>query len=1346
MKTRVIFWIGVILFGVALLALSPLSLLAADPAPVQLRVTGDALHNLVPPATGLPTGFGIPSAGVVSVRSGGKIEFLSGSTLDIQSGSTVNFPTGVISWASVNKTGSSLADLATRSAADLSSGTLLAARMPAMTGDATSTAGTVGLTLATVNSNVGTFAGITLNAKGLVTGASALTIATTAPLAGGGTLGNLTISIPASTNSVDGYLTAADHTTFAAKQPAGNYIMALTGDVSAAGPGSVAATLATVATGATTGSSTAIPVITFNNKGLVTGVTTAAVIAPAGTLTGTTLAANVVTSSLTTVGTIGSGTWQGTVVAGQYGGTGVANTGKTITLGGNLTTSGAFATTLTATATTALTLPTTGTLATLAGVEVFTNKDLTATSNTYRAATTSVAGAVTLSGSTNAVTGTSATLVPAVSDAAWMTAVVSSYTLYQRAILQPNPVVAPTPLSFYEARYTQGTSSGVNVASTLQVGAQFNVWRYTEDSSYAGYSLGGSTTRNGTVQTTLSGIVLTNFTGTNFYSSIHSNIGGLGLTPFTTGKRYMVSCFVQNQCDRDQWIWMRALATSGSAGQGPKLIPAGGFRRIWIIGQATSTTAIDFGDVPAVALGSGTGAQPYWYFNATPDGTGGGYTGNGDDHVNMFTGGFQIEQISDTAKDGIAGIGDSTMQGASGTNDLCTAREWLGWTASMLNVPTMNRGVSGNKTSDMIARWSTDMTPLAATAKYAIIQGGVNDIPNGVSAATLEANLTTLAGLATTDGFIPVMCTVTPSTSIAAFSGGETIRTTVNTWIKQNFPLVIDLSAIVADPYDASQLRRQANWVGDGIHYGSEAKRAIGAYVAAQTFWSLPRPSPYQAIATTTYSAPTTTTAVNMNITNGAVIDALAGGSAFVAFTGPTTSVKTFTLPNASATILTSNAAVTAIQGGTGASTYALGDTLYSSATNTLAKLAGNITAAKQYLSQTGTGSVSAAPAWAAIAQADVTGLTTGASPTFAGLTLSGQTSGRVAYYTASGQLTGAANLTFDGTTLTPNTMGSFIESGTVTFGSSGGTLAGASGAITATSAGTNQPINLFLVGTAPVKIGASGDTFASVGSLAMGSGTTSAKGIYFGTETYLYRSAAGTLTLNTSNTAPTLSITGDGGSNQEASLLLTPQGSGAGSGTLKIIGSGVSGPTGLGSGVHFLIGGTEYLTFTTGGLLALQATDATSSITGGLRTVGGLGVTKAAWIGGLANVAGVLTAANATASTTTANGGFIALGGFGLAGDMHGGGSISLDTLGKTLSIKSGANGLSGTVTLVAGIGTITSTAIDANTVITFSEKTAGGTPGLYQPLAAVTAGSASVTSAVTDTSTYNWIAFKIN
>lgn len=79
-------------------------------------------------------------------------------------------------------------------------------------------------------------------------------------------------------------------------------------------------------------------------------------------LSATALGSSVVGSSLTSVGTITTGTWNGTLIAGQYGGTGVNNSGKTITLGGNLTTSGAFATTLTVTAATSLTLPTNGTV------------------------------------------------------------------------------------------------------------------------------------------------------------------------------------------------------------------------------------------------------------------------------------------------------------------------------------------------------------------------------------------------------------------------------------------------------------------------------------------------------------------------------------------------------------------------------------------------------------------------------------------------------------------------------------------------------------------------------------------------------------------------------------------------------------------------------------------------------------------------------------------------------------------------------------------------------------------------------------------------------------------------
>ena len=115
-------------------------------------------------------------------------------------------------------------------------------------------------------------------------------------------------------------------------------------------------------------------------------------------------------NTITTLGTVTTGTWNASVIAGEYGGTGVANTSKTITLGGNLVTSGAHATTLTTTGTTGVTLPTTGTLATLAGTETFTNKTLTGAilNGTLGATTASSVAATTLTAN-GAVTFTSAT-------------------------------------------------------------------------------------------------------------------------------------------------------------------------------------------------------------------------------------------------------------------------------------------------------------------------------------------------------------------------------------------------------------------------------------------------------------------------------------------------------------------------------------------------------------------------------------------------------------------------------------------------------------------------------------------------------------------------------------------------------------------------------------------------------------------------------------------------------------------------------------------------------------------------------------------------------------------------
>lgn len=125
-------------------------------------------------------------------------------------------------------------------------------------------------------------------------------LTTVGTLVGGGTGAGFTVAL--ATSTLTGALPAAN-------------MPALTGDVTSSA-GAVATTLATVASAGTTGSSTAIPVITIDVKGRTTGISTAAVIAPAGTLTGATLASNVLASSLTSTGTLtGGATGAGFTVA-----------------------------------------------------------------------------------------------------------------------------------------------------------------------------------------------------------------------------------------------------------------------------------------------------------------------------------------------------------------------------------------------------------------------------------------------------------------------------------------------------------------------------------------------------------------------------------------------------------------------------------------------------------------------------------------------------------------------------------------------------------------------------------------------------------------------------------------------------------------------------------------------------------------------------------------------------------------------------------------------------------------------------------------------------------------------
>ncbi len=202
-------------------------------------VAGSLYFNSVSGAMKVYTG----SAWVDAYSSGTTFLTKANNLSDLTNTSTARTNLGVAIGTDVLSPSGSGASLTSLNATNISSGTLGAARLPAFSGDASSTAGTSSLTLATVNSNTGSFGSstavpvITVNGKGLITAVTTAAVSGSISVTGG----DLTMS--------------------------GNTGTAITN-----------ATLATVNSNTGSfGSSTSIPVITVNGKGLITAVSTSSV-------------------------------------------------------------------------------------------------------------------------------------------------------------------------------------------------------------------------------------------------------------------------------------------------------------------------------------------------------------------------------------------------------------------------------------------------------------------------------------------------------------------------------------------------------------------------------------------------------------------------------------------------------------------------------------------------------------------------------------------------------------------------------------------------------------------------------------------------------------------------------------------------------------------------------------------------------------------------------------------------------------------------------------------------------------------------------------------------------------
>jgi lysophospholipase L1-like esterase len=150
----------------------------------------------------------------------------------------------------------------------------------------------------------------------------------------------------------------------------------------------------------------------------------------------------------------------------------------------------------------------------------------------------------------------------------------------------------------------------------------------------------------------------------------------------------------------------------------------------------------------------------------------------------------------------------------------------------------VNRGISGQSTTQMLARFRQDV--IALQPKVVVILGGTNDIARGVAATAVEDNLRMMGDLAKAHGIRPVLASMTPVSDYHKDVDPRYARVSerppatlqqINDWMRQycqteSFPYVNYYAAMV----DANG-QLMADISDDGLHPNAKGYRIMSPLV-----------------------------------------------------------------------------------------------------------------------------------------------------------------------------------------------------------------------------------------------------------------------------------------------------------------------------------------------------------------------------------------------------------------------------------------------------------------------------------------------------------------------------------
>ena len=148
----------------------------------------------------------------------------------------------------------------------------------------------------------------------------------------------------------------------------------------------------------------------------------------------------------------------------------------------------------------------------------------------------------------------------------------------------------------------------------------------------------------------------------------------------------------------------------------------------------------------------------------------------------------------------------------------------------------LNKGISGNNTTQMLARFNADILANANAGEYCIIWGGINDLAQDVPLATIQSNLQAMYDAAKAAGLVVISINTTPWKGSAFWtSGRQSQQDSLNAWIAStatNIDFKVDAYSALVDPSVANTLLPAYN-SGDSIHFSTAGYNAVGDAVCS---------------------------------------------------------------------------------------------------------------------------------------------------------------------------------------------------------------------------------------------------------------------------------------------------------------------------------------------------------------------------------------------------------------------------------------------------------------------------------------------------------------------------------